>query len=79
MFMSLKDLIERRLYLGDSDAGTTVDDDDVELEGFDFAMLRRRYPDMSSQLTEFRNHLIDSTNEMQPMKVWQLQDLSFQV
>ncbi|CAK8686861.1 unnamed protein product [Clavelina lepadiformis] len=62
----------------DSDAGTTADDDDVELEGFDFAMLRRRHPDMSSQLTEFRNHLIDSTNEMQPMKVWQLQDLSFQ-
>jgi len=63
----------------DTEGGTTVDEKDVEIDGFDFAKLRLLHPNLSAELTDFRNHLIDSTNEIQPMKVWQLQDLSFQV
>nr|DBA33085.1 TPA: hypothetical protein GDO54_000816 [Pyxicephalus adspersus] len=36
------------------------------------------YPDLKDNLVEFRKHLIESTNEMLPLKVWELQDLSFQ-
>nr|CAB3267495.1 UDP-glucose:glycoprotein glucosyltransferase 1 [Phallusia mammillata] len=62
----------------DANSATAEDESDIEIEGFDFSTLRRLHPDMSSQLTDLRNHLIDSTNEMAPMKVWQLQDLSYQ-
>jgi len=70
---------KKNLSADDSDSSLAEDDDDVEIEGFNFAVLRRRFPNVSSELTDFRNYLIDSTNEMTPMKVWQLQDLSFQV
>ena len=39
---------------------------------------RTRFPDMSSQLDEFRSHLVQGAREMPELKVWQLQDLGFQ-
>uniref|UniRef100_A0AAY5F5Y9 UDP-glucose ceramide glucosyltransferase-like 1 n=1 Tax=Electrophorus electricus TaxID=8005 RepID=A0AAY5F5Y9_ELEEL len=33
---------------------------------------------LREQLKELRKHLVESTNEMAPLKVWQMQDLSFQ-
>uniref|UniRef100_A0A665U6T4 UDP-glucose ceramide glucosyltransferase-like 1 n=1 Tax=Echeneis naucrates TaxID=173247 RepID=A0A665U6T4_ECHNA len=36
------------------------------------------YPELKEQLKELRKHLVESTNEMAPLKVWQMQDLSFQ-
>uniref|UniRef100_A0A8C4X676 UDP-glucose ceramide glucosyltransferase-like 1 n=1 Tax=Erpetoichthys calabaricus TaxID=27687 RepID=A0A8C4X676_ERPCA len=49
-----------------------------EVHGFLFGKLRTQYPDLVEQLKELRKHLVESTNEMAPLKVWQLQDLSFQ-
>nr|XP_048721150.1 UDP-glucose:glycoprotein glucosyltransferase 1 isoform X3 [Caretta caretta] len=49
-----------------------------EVQGFLFGKLRQLYPDLKEELKELRKHLIESTNEMAPLKVWQLQDLSFQ-
>ncbi|XP_060034152.1 UDP-glucose:glycoprotein glucosyltransferase 1 [Erinaceus europaeus] len=49
-----------------------------EVQGFLFGKLRELHPDLSGQLKELRKHLVESTNEMAPLKVWQLQDLSFQ-
>nr|XP_051704719.1 UDP-glucose:glycoprotein glucosyltransferase 1 isoform X1 [Oryctolagus cuniculus] len=49
-----------------------------EVQGFLFGKLRDLHPDLSGQLKELRKHLVESTNEMAPLKVWQLQDLSFQ-
>ncbi|EDL99288.1 UDP-glucose ceramide glucosyltransferase-like 1, isoform CRA_c [Rattus norvegicus] len=49
-----------------------------EVQGFLFGKLRELYPSLEGQLKEFRKHLVESTNEMAPLKVWQLQDLSFQ-
>ncbi|XP_026682082.1 LOW QUALITY PROTEIN: UDP-glucose:glycoprotein glucosyltransferase 1-like, partial [Diaphorina citri] len=40
--------------------------------------LRELYPDQKASLSKFRNHLLESTNEMAPLKVWQFQDLSQQ-
>uniref|UniRef100_A0A8C4QCE6 UDP-glucose ceramide glucosyltransferase-like 1 n=1 Tax=Eptatretus burgeri TaxID=7764 RepID=A0A8C4QCE6_EPTBU len=36
------------------------------------------HPELKDNLQELRTHLVESTNEMAPLKVWQLQDLSFQ-
>uniref|UniRef100_A0A452IPS4 UDP-glucose glycoprotein glucosyltransferase 1 n=1 Tax=Gopherus agassizii TaxID=38772 RepID=A0A452IPS4_9SAUR len=49
-----------------------------EVQGFLFGKLRQLHPDLKEELKELRKHLIESTNEMAPLKVWQLQDLSFQ-
>uniref|UniRef100_A0A2K6P8Y8 UDP-glucose ceramide glucosyltransferase-like 1 n=2 Tax=Rhinopithecus roxellana TaxID=61622 RepID=A0A2K6P8Y8_RHIRO len=49
-----------------------------EVQGFLFGKLRDLHPDLEGQLKELRKHLVESTNEMAPLKVWQLQDLSFQ-
>ncbi|XP_010714926.1 UDP-glucose:glycoprotein glucosyltransferase 1 [Meleagris gallopavo] len=59
---------------------TVIDEDDPidEVQGFLFGKLRQLYPDLTEELKELRKHLVESTNEMAPLKVWQLQDLSFQ-
>ncbi|CAH2246338.1 UDP-glucose:glyco glucosyltransferase 1 isoform X2 [Pelobates cultripes] len=49
-----------------------------EVQGFLFGKLRQIYPELKEQLKELRKHLVESTNEMSPLKVWELQDLSFQ-
>ncbi|XP_053311337.1 UDP-glucose:glycoprotein glucosyltransferase 2 [Spea bombifrons] len=49
-----------------------------DVQGFYFDKLIQMYPDLKENLVEFRKHLIESTNEMLPLKVWELQDLSFQ-
>ncbi|XP_075708508.1 UDP-glucose:glycoprotein glucosyltransferase 2 [Rhinoderma darwinii] len=51
---------------------------DEDVQGFYFDKLLQMYPDLKDNLVEFRKHLIESTNEMVPLKVWELQDLSFQ-
>nr|XP_023674332.1 UDP-glucose:glycoprotein glucosyltransferase 1 isoform X2 [Paramormyrops kingsleyae] len=49
-----------------------------EVQGFLFGKLKTLYPELKEQLKELRKHLVESTNEMAPLKVWQMQDLSFQ-
>ncbi|GAB1284872.1 UDP-glucose:glycoprotein glucosyltransferase 1 [Apodemus speciosus] len=66
---------------GRTEVNTTVigENDPIdEVQGFLFGKLRELYPTLEGQLKEFRKHLVESTNEMAPLKVWQLQDLSFQ-
>uniref|UniRef100_A0A671PLJ1 UDP-glucose ceramide glucosyltransferase-like 1 n=1 Tax=Sinocyclocheilus anshuiensis TaxID=1608454 RepID=A0A671PLJ1_9TELE len=64
-----------------ADVNSTVigENDPVdEVQGFLFGKLKTNYPELKEQLKELRKHLIESTNEMAPLKVWQMQDLSFQ-
>ncbi|XP_061735029.1 UDP-glucose:glycoprotein glucosyltransferase 2 isoform X2 [Nerophis ophidion] len=63
------------------DSKTTInaeDDGTDEVQGFVFGTLKNSHPDLQDQLGELRKHLVDSTNDMAPLKVWELQDLSFQ-
>uniref|UniRef100_A0A8C0FIK8 UDP-glucose ceramide glucosyltransferase-like 1 n=1 Tax=Bubo bubo TaxID=30461 RepID=A0A8C0FIK8_BUBBB len=53
----------------------TQETTEVVLPSYPF---RQLYPDLTEELKELRKHLVESTNEMAPLKVWQLQDLSFQ-
>uniref|UniRef100_A0AAR2JMD2 UDP-glucose ceramide glucosyltransferase-like 1 n=1 Tax=Pygocentrus nattereri TaxID=42514 RepID=A0AAR2JMD2_PYGNA len=39
---------------------------------------RESHPELREQLGELKRHLLESTNDMAPLKVWELQDLSFQ-
>ncbi|KAJ8389769.1 hypothetical protein AAFF_G00114750 [Aldrovandia affinis] len=62
------------------DSRTTAadDDDGDEVQGFLFGKLRKTHPDLQEQLGEFQKHLLESSDDMAPLKVWELQDLSFQ-
>ncbi|XP_067039989.1 UDP-glucose:glycoprotein glucosyltransferase 1-like [Acropora muricata] len=65
----------------DDAAGKVQEADDAnedEVEGFLFGKLRKMYPNVKENLEQFRMHLKESAHEMAPLKVWQLQDLSFQ-
>jgi hypothetical protein len=37
------------------------------------SLSRTLYPELKEQLKELRKHLVESTNEMAPLKVWQMQ------
>ncbi|KAG7282920.1 hypothetical protein CRUP_018420 [Coryphaenoides rupestris] len=39
---------------------------------------RKSHPELQAPLAELRRHLVESSDDMAPLKVWQLQDLSFQ-
>ena len=54
------------------------DESEDEVEGFLFRTLRNKHPEKTEKLGELRQHLLDMNNDMAPMKVWQLQDLSMQ-
>lgn len=47
--------------------------DQFILSLFMFFKSRTNYPELKEQLKELRKHLIESTNEMAPLKVWQMQ------
>uniref|UniRef100_A0A8D2CK87 UDP-glucose:glycoprotein glucosyltransferase 1 n=1 Tax=Sciurus vulgaris TaxID=55149 RepID=A0A8D2CK87_SCIVU len=49
-----------------------------EVQGFLFGKLKEIYSDLKDNLTIFQKYLIESNKEMMPLKVWELQDLSFQ-
>ncbi|KAM6293155.1 UDP-glucose:glycoprotein glucosyltransferase 2 isoform 3-T6 [Porphyrio hochstetteri] len=60
---------------------TKEEDDDEEgsdVQGFLFGKLKKMHPDLKNNLKEFKKHLIETANDMEPLKVWELQDLSFQ-
>uniref|UniRef100_A0A8C3IG87 UDP-glucose ceramide glucosyltransferase-like 1 n=1 Tax=Chrysemys picta bellii TaxID=8478 RepID=A0A8C3IG87_CHRPI len=61
-----------------NDTTEEEDDEEGEVQGFLFGKLKQMYPDLKDNLKEFRKHLIESTNNLEPLKIWELQDLSFQ-
>ncbi|XP_015244179.1 PREDICTED: UDP-glucose:glycoprotein glucosyltransferase 2-like isoform X1 [Cyprinodon variegatus] len=54
------------------------DDKNEEVQGFFFGTLKKSHPELQEQLGEFRKHLLESANDLAPLKVWEMQDLSFQ-
>lgn len=51
---------------------------DDEIQGFLFNKLKNLNPQLENELNEFRKYLIESTQELAPLKAWHLQDLSIQ-
>ncbi|XP_044750165.1 UDP-glucose:glycoprotein glucosyltransferase [Coccinella septempunctata] len=54
------------------------EEEESEIEGFDFSKLKTLFPDKVNELNKFKQHLEESSNEMAPLKVWQFQELSLQ-
>ncbi|XP_063744551.1 UDP-glucose:glycoprotein glucosyltransferase 2 isoform X4 [Eleginops maclovinus] len=54
------------------------DDNNDEVQGFVFGTLKNSHPELQEHLVELRKHLLESTNDMVPLKVWEMQDLSVQ-
>ncbi|XP_064502088.1 UDP-glucose:glycoprotein glucosyltransferase 2 isoform X8 [Pseudopipra pipra] len=54
------------------------EEEESDVQGFLFGKLKQIYPDLKNNLKKFKKHLIETTNNMEPLKVWELQDLSFQ-
>lgn len=53
-------------------------EEDDEVQGFLFGTLKKAHPELKEELSELRKHLLESLNDLAPLKVWELQDLSFQ-
>lgn len=60
--------------------GSMADDDslEAEVEGFNFATLKERYPHLSHFLNRFRNALLEKHEEIDPLKAWEFQELGLQ-
>ncbi|RMC06821.1 hypothetical protein DUI87_16269 [Hirundo rustica rustica] len=54
------------------------EEEESDVQGFLFGRLKQMHPDLKNNLMEFKKHLIETTNNMEPLKVWEMQDLSFQ-
>uniref|UniRef100_A0A8C2U9X1 UDP-glucose glycoprotein glucosyltransferase 2 n=1 Tax=Coturnix japonica TaxID=93934 RepID=A0A8C2U9X1_COTJA len=54
------------------------EEEEGDVQGFLFGKLKQLHPDLKNNLKEFKKHLIETTNSTEPLKVWELQDLSFQ-
>ncbi|XP_061579421.1 UDP-glucose:glycoprotein glucosyltransferase 2 isoform X2 [Cololabis saira] len=54
------------------------EEDNDEVQGFFFGTLKKSHPELQEQLNDLHKHLLDSTNDLAPLKVWEMQDLSFQ-
>jgi len=64
--------------LDSEDNDDSGEESEEEVEGFLFGTLKSLHPDKVEKLAEMKQHLLDLNNDMAPMKVWQLQDLSMQ-
>ncbi|XP_028290980.1 UDP-glucose:glycoprotein glucosyltransferase 2 isoform X3 [Gouania willdenowi] len=63
------------------DANTTMnaeEEEQDEVHGFYFGILKKSHPELKEQLLDLHKHLLESRNDMAPLKVWEMQDLSFQ-
>uniref|UniRef100_A0A671YK67 UDP-glucose ceramide glucosyltransferase-like 1 n=1 Tax=Sparus aurata TaxID=8175 RepID=A0A671YK67_SPAAU len=65
--------IKSQEYKAKDDTQVQENDPVDEVQGFLFGKLKTLYPELKEQLKELRKHLVESTNEMAPLKVWEMQ------
>lgn len=53
-------------------------DDETELKGFDFKILKNRFPSLSASLDQLRYSLLKGNEEITQLKAWEFQDLGLQ-
>ncbi|XP_032082255.1 UDP-glucose:glycoprotein glucosyltransferase 2 isoform X2 [Thamnophis elegans] len=54
------------------------DDKDSEVQGFLFDTLTENHPDLKDNLNELKKYLIESSDNTEPLKLWELKDISLQ-
>lgn len=62
----------------DTDETIVGESDENEIEGFDFAALKGRYPHLSHSLDRLRGSLLEKNEEIAPLKAWEFQELGLQ-
>lgn len=62
----------------DKDEVVFSDNSDAEVDGFDFKVLKERYPHLSHSLEKLRGSLLEKTEEIAPLKAWEFQELGLQ-
>uniref|UniRef100_W8AWU6 UDP-glucose:glycoprotein glucosyltransferase n=1 Tax=Ceratitis capitata TaxID=7213 RepID=W8AWU6_CERCA len=72
-------------YKSQDDAPKTNDDivkdnttEDFEVKGFDFKILKSRFPSLSHSLDQFWYNLLKGNEEITQLKAWEFQDLGLQ-
>ena len=58
----------------EEDDGSDID----AAAGFNFKVLKTRFPDLQKEIRKFAKYVSDTSQEIQPMKAWQMGDLSLQ-
>ncbi|KAF5269322.1 hypothetical protein FQR65_LT02624 [Abscondita terminalis] len=69
---------DTQIHDQESSEESSTEEEDVDIEGFNFAKLKNLFPERKKDLDKFKQHLEESSNEMAPLKVWQFQELSLQ-
>lgn len=62
----------------DKDEMVFTDSVESEVEGFNFAVLKERYPHLSHSLERLRGSLVEKNEEIAPLKAWEFQELGLQ-
>lgn len=67
-------------YKAQDDAVTKDDDgDDIDsAAGFNFKILKTRFSNLQKEIRKFAKYVSDTSQEIQPMKAWEMGDLSLQ-
>ncbi|CAH0722695.1 unnamed protein product, partial [Brenthis ino] len=66
---------------GDTSAPSEEEDENDpqnQIDGFNFGRLKNLFPALRTPLERFRRHLSETSEELAPLKVWQMQALSMQ-
>lgn len=51
---------------------------ETEVDGFDFLKLKSRFPHLIHSLDQFRNKLLEKSEDIEPLKAWEFQELGLQ-
>ena len=62
----------------DTDDNMHSETAESDVEGFDFNVLKDRYPHLSHSLDKLRGSLLEKTEEIAPLKAWEFQELGLQ-
>ncbi|XP_013148392.1 PREDICTED: LOW QUALITY PROTEIN: UDP-glucose:glycoprotein glucosyltransferase [Papilio polytes] len=80
-YKSQDDTTPKETDTGDA-AEPSVEEDENDpqnqIDGFNFGRLKNLFPALRTPLERFRRHLSESSEELAPLKVWQMQALSMQ-
>ena len=60
------------------DSTSDLDKADHVMQGFNFTKLRMDYPELKTELYAFERHLLTGSNEVKPLKAWQMRNLGLQ-
>jgi UDP-glucose:glycoprotein glucosyltransferase len=73
--MDYKAVNDDAVKTDDTDAD---DEEEKPLDGFDFKVLKSRFPEKAEELGELKGHLISMRAAIRDLKVWELQDIDIQ-